>query len=1009
MLETDFLIKPTNMFTKLQELHIQKTGTQLLNTLDSQQSTSIFNKDWWYGNMMDWSMQKPEFKTKMFRFVDVFPYLNTGEEIIKHLKEYFEEDGKLPPLFQWGLGVGKLAPNILAASLNKNMTGMSKMFITGSNSEEALEYLEKSRESSLGFTIDLLGEATLSEEEADVYKNRYEELIIKLSAASQSWKENSILDSNEKGTIPSVNVSIKMTALYSQIKLEAWEESLFAIKNALRPLFLLAKKHFVFINLDMEQYAYKNLSLQVFKELLLEDELKDYPHFGVVIQAYLKDSLQDLKDLQQWIKKERKTPVTIRLVKGAYWDFEVIKASQENWPCPVYTKKPETDANYEKCTSFLLQSYPHLYLALASHNLRSISLALTLAEEYNVPQKAIEIQMLYGMGEPIKSNLIKNNYRLREYTTVGDPISGMAYLVRRLLENSSNEGFIKAKFIDKVDTQLLLKSPHSLEKKAIEKKPAHFVNTALLDFALPFNRDNLQAAINKLEKNLESSLFNKEVGLNAPSIINGEELKTDNIFIRHNPSYTKQVITKVHLANTDLAEKAIETSKAFASQWQNTDQKERSALLKKLAELIKKERFNLSAYIILEVGKTWHEADGDVAEAIDFCLYYADLALNTKVNVSNVAGESSFYSFQGKGLCAVISPWNFPLAILTGMSVAALVTGNTVIMKPAEQSSGIAYELMKLILKAGFPKEAIHFLPGAGEDIGEYLVKHKDVRQIAFTGSKEVGLNILQKSSTPQKGQLYNKSCVIEMGGKNALIIDSDADLDQAVQAVIKSAFGFQGQKCSACSRVIILDSIYNNFVQRLIPAVKSLVVKEAKNPKTFAGPVVDKQAYEKIMGFITRAEERNIPSLLKYNLEEQKFTDNFKQGLFVPFYIFGPLDPQDELCQEEIFGPILSLIKVTDLKEAIAVANDTSFALTGGIFSRSPANIEQAKRELQVGNLYINRDITGALVGRHPFGGFKMSGLGSKAGSPDYLKEFMNPVCVTENLVRQGFSPDLL
>ncbi|MBE8221922.1 MAG: bifunctional proline dehydrogenase/L-glutamate gamma-semialdehyde dehydrogenase [Bdellovibrionales bacterium] len=997
------------MFNKSQELNIKNIGSKLLDTSKSKSNVSIFNKDWWYGNMMDWCMQKPEFKTKMFRFVDVFPYLKTGEEIIKHLKEYFEEDGKLPPLFQWGLGVGKLAPGILSSGLNKNMAGMSKMFITGANGEEALDYLNKSRKSSVGFTIDLLGEATLSEEEANAYKNRYKDLIIKLSEASKSWSKNSILDSNEKGEIPSVNVSIKMTALYSQIKLESWEVSLAEIKNALRPLFLLAKKHFVFINLDMEQYDYKNLSLQVFKELLLEDELKDYPHFGIVIQAYLKDSLNDLKSLEQWIKKERKTPITIRLVKGAYWDFEVIKSSQENWPCPVYTNKSETDANYEKCTDFLLKSYPNLYLALASHNLRSISVALTLAKEYNIPQKAIEIQMLYGMGEPIKSNLVLDNYRLREYTTVGDPIPGMAYLVRRLLENSSNEGFIKAKFIDNSDESLLLQSPHSLEKKEIEKKSSGFVNTALLDFSLAINRNNLQTAIDKLEKKLSSSLFDKKTGINALPIINGEEFKTNNILIRNNPSHEKQVITKVNLADVNLAEQAVNMASKFSNQWANTDVKKRSALLKKLAELIKKERFNLSAYIILEVGKTWAEADADVAEAIDFCLYYADLALNTEINVSNVSGESSVYNFKAKGLCAVISPWNFPLAILTGMSVAALVTGNTVIMKPAEQSSGIAYELMKLILQAGFPKSSIHLLLGTGEEVGEYLVQHKDVRQIAFTGSKEVGLNILQKTSSYKKGQSYNKSCVIEMGGKNALIIDSDADLDQAIQAVIKSAFSFQGQKCSACSRVIILNSIYDNFIQRLIPAVKSLVVSDAKNPKAFAGPVVDKQAYDKIMGFINRAEQKGINNLLKYDLEKQKFTDNFKQGFFVPFCIFGPVDPQDELCQDEIFGPILSLIKVENLEEAIKVSNDTSFALTGGIFSRSPANIEKAKKELQVGNLYINRDITGALVGRHPFGGFKMSGLGSKAGSPDYLKEFMNPVCVTENLVRQGFSPDLL
>lgn len=996
------------MFSSSQEAQIQNIGNQLLNS-PVKTSASIFDKNWWYGNMMDWSMQKPEFKTKMFRFVDVFPYLKTGEEIIKHLKEYFEEEGKLPAVFQWGLGLGKLAPSVLAAGLNKNMTSMSKMFITGANIDEALKYLTKSRTLSTAFTIDLLGEATLSEAEAAIYKERYTELIVKLSKASETWKENTILDSNEKGKIPSVNVSIKMTALYSQIKVEAWEDSLAEIKNTLRPLFLLAKKHFVFINLDMEQYHYKDLSLQAFKELLLEKELKDYSHFGVVIQAYLKDSLKDLKSLEQWAKKQRKTPVTVRLVKGAYWDFEVIKSSQENWPCPVYIHKSQTDSNYEKCTEFLLQSYPHLYLALASHNLRSISVALALAKQYKLPQKAIEIQMLYGMGDPIKSNLIKSNYRLREYTTVGDPIPGMAYLVRRLLENSSNEGFIKAKFIDKADTPLLLKSPSLIKEKIIKKKSTHFVNTALLDFALIDNRKNLQLALDKLEKKLSAHAFKKEEGLEVFSIIDGKEVKSKNIFISKNPSNTKQVITKLHLANTEVAQTAINTATDFSITWQATGAPQRASLLKKLANLLQKERFNLSALIILEVGKTWREADADVAEAIDFCLYYADLAVNTKLNVSGVAGESSFYNFKAKGLCAVIAPWNFPLAILTGMSVAALVTGNTVIMKPAEQSSGIAYELMKLILQAGFPKQAVHLLLGTGKEVGDFLVTHKQVRQIAFTGSKAVGINILQKSNQHTEGQVYNKSCVIEMGGKNALIIDSDADLDQAVQAVVKSAFSFQGQKCSACSRVIVLNSIYDHFVKRLVAAVKSLDIGEAKNPNSFAGPVIDETAYKKIMGFIDRAKKRKIACLLEYNLNNQKFIKNKNQGFFAPFCIFGPVHSQDELCQKEIFGPILSLIKVNNLKEAITVANDTHFALTGGIFSRSPANIQIAKEHFQVGNLYINRDITGALVGRHPFGGFKMSGLGSKAGSPDYLKEFMRPVCVTENLVRQGFSPDLL
>ncbi|MCB0357149.1 MAG: aldehyde dehydrogenase family protein, partial [Bdellovibrionales bacterium] len=408
----------------------------------------------------------------------------------------------------------------------------------------------------------------------------------------------------------------------------------------------------------------------------------------------------------------------------------------------------------------------------------------------------------------------------------------------------------------------------------------------------------------------------------------------------------------------------------------------------------------LCAVEVYEVGKTWHEADGDICEAIDFCRYYARemKKLQAGQRVGHSKGEISNYHYVPRGPTLVIAPWNFPLAILTGMVTGALVTGNTVIMKPAEQSSITAAQLMRLIQISGFPEGVVTFLPGFGEEVGEHLVGHKDIHTIAFTGSKDVGLHIVNQSSQLQNAQLYSKRCIIEMGGKNAILIDSDADLDEAVIGVLYSAFGFQGQKCSACSRVVVLDENYERFIDRFLEAVKSIKILPADNPQAFLGPVIDKEAYNKINAIIERG--KDYAHLLYQG-------DAPEDGYFIGPTVFTEVPTDSELAQVEIFGPVLSIIKAKNFTEAIDIVNGTSFGLTGGIYSRSPANIEKAKREIEVGNFYINRGITGALVNRHPFGGFKLSGLGSKTGGPDYLKQFMDPRVVTENTMRRGFAPE--
>lgn len=971
---------------------VRTKGEDIFRRMESD-SVSIFNKDWWYGRIMEWSMKNEHFKTQMFRFVDVLPYLNSGSEVARHLKEYFAEGGEdLPQIFNIGAGIGSLAPGLMAGAVRKNVTQMAKMFIVGESPKEALPVLTKARAKGLGFTVDILGEATLSEKEALEYQSRYIELVNWLAKDAETWSPHSVLDSDHRGAIPRVNVSVKLSSLYSQVKPQAWDKSKTILKERLRPIFQIAKERNVFINLDMESYALKDLTLEVFSEMILEPAFRDYKHWGIVLQAYLRDSYVDTERMIK-LAKVRGVPFTIRLVKGAYWDYETVHAQQEGWPIPVYTNKQESDANYERCAFTILDNYKDISLALGSHNVRSISACLVYADSKNIPKNAFEVQMLYGMADPIKKSLVDLGYRLREYAPVGELIPGMAYLVRRLLENTSNESFLRSKFAENVSTESLLKDPSQnlTPSSEVSTRADRFENFPLADFTLLKTRQDMQTALEKTKKGF---------GKTYPLFIGKKEVKTERILESLSPNDPSLVVGKVHMASAVEAESAVEAAKAAFKDWKNTKAETRALLLEKLADHLAANKYDLSATQVFEVGKQWREADGDVAEAIDFCRYYArhmrELARPQKVG--HAAGESSFYHYQPRGVVLVIAPWNFPLAILTGMVTAAVVTGNTVVMKPAEQSSIVAAQLMEALRAIGCPPGVVNFLPGYGEEVGEYLVSHKDIAMIAFTGSKEVGLHILEKSAKVVPGQSFVKKCVIEMGGKNAIIIDSDADLDEAVLSVLYSAFGFQGQKCSACSRVIVLDEIYSRFVERLVEAAKSMIIAPSDDPQSLIGAVIDSEAQKRMLHTIEVA-KKDFKILYQGEIPDK--------GYFVPPTIFGEVKPDSSLAQNEIFGPVLALIKAKDLEHAIEIANGTMYALTGGLFSRSPSNIEKVKRTMEVGNLYINRQITGALVERHPFGGFKMSGVGSKAGGPDYLLQFLEPRCVTENTMRRGFTPN--
>ncbi len=423
-------------------------------------------------------------------------------------------------------------------------------------------------------------------------------------------------------------------------------------------------------------------------------------------------------------------------------------------------------------------------------------------------------------------------------------------------------------------------------------------------------------------------------------------------------------------------------------------------------------RYDLAALQVFEVGKAWSEADADVCEAIDFLEYYGRemLRVGQPRPMGHVPGELSHLLYEPRGVCVVIAPWNFPLAISMGMTSAAIVAGNTVVYKPASQSPVVGSMIYDLFSEVSLPPGVLNFLPGSGSEIGDLLVSHPEVAAIAFTGSRETGLHLIELAAKTSRHAQWIKHVIAEMGGKNAIIVDADADLDEAVVHILQSAFGYQGQKCSACSRVIVLEENFDRLVQRLKAAAESIDLGPVEDPKNFMGAVIEPAARQKVLDYIAIGKEEGTALIQRDYAPDVSVARHSTlvthSSCFVPLTIFTDIRPEHRLAQEEIFGPVLAIMKVKDFEEALAVANSTPYALTGAVFSRSPENIARARSEFRVGNLYLNRGCTGALVHRHPFGGFKMSGVGSKAGGPDYLLQFMVPRNIVENTLRRGFAP---
>ena len=1005
--------------------------------LGGRRGARVFAMSWWSDHLLARAMADPAFRTHLFRFVDAYPALSGAGSVVGHLRGEF--DGVvLPWWFRLGLAAGARAPGgrrVTAAVAGRGVTRMARQFIIGTEPDEVSSAAGRMWAGGTAATVDLLGEHTYSGAEAVRYADRLAGLVEALGAAAPRWPARPALEADDVGGVPRASVSVKVSALSPAFAPLTAAPGLAEAEQLLLPVLERAAALGVSVWFDMERYEEKALTQELFRRLLERDDLQSL-HAGIVVQAYLRDAEDDLATLAAWADG-RRIPPAVRLVKGAYWDTETIEAAAAGWDSPVFSAKAETDADFERLARRLHACHGTLRAAFASHNLRSLAAAVVDGRSAGVPDHGYELQLLYGMAEPVHDAVRRAGFRLRVYTPMGELIPGMGYLVRRLLENTSNEGFVRRHFAEGASIDELAAAPAATADRAVvgngalrrrrrratkagdDGRRGHTRNDRVAELAraaVPGNgRGALDGGSYRPEPPAQWHRPEVVAGFAAAveeeyarparrisALAGGVALGAPATSVSVDPADPGVLVAVVDACGPRQVEAAVSVALEAAESWRRRPAAERAAVLRGAAERLRERRVALAALEVREVGKGWADADADVCEAIDYCEYYAErmLLLDAGGEVQSPPGEENRLRYRGRGVGAVVSPWNFPLAIPAGMTAAALVAGNAVVLKPAEQAPVTAAELVTAFTEAGLPEGVLSFVPGTGEEAGAALVAHPAVDVVAFTGSRAVGLSIVETVARRDPRRRAVPRVIAEMGGKNAVVVDEDADLDQVVPSVVRSAFGFAGQKCSAASRLVVVDAAHDAVLARVVEAVRSLVIGPPRHSWSQLGPVVDAEAQARLLDAVARLDECGTPVLVRRDLPSS--------GFFVGPAVVTDVDPDSWLANDELFGPVLAVFRAPDFDAALELANRTDYALTAGVFTRSPAHVGRALETLRAGNVYVNRAITGAVVGRQPFGGNGMSGVGSKAGGPDYLLQFCDPQVTSENTVRQGFAPDV-
>ncbi|CAK1848089.1 bifunctional proline dehydrogenase/L-glutamate gamma-semialdehyde dehydrogenase PutA [Vibrio crassostreae] len=871
--------------------------------------------------------------------------------------------------------VNKLSEPVIRKAMHQAMKVMGHQFVLGRSIAEAQKNGKSMRDKGFTYSYDMLGEAALTTADANKY---FKDYLMAIEAVGRDTYVSS-------KSSPAPSVSIKLSALHPRYEVANEDRVLTELCDTLEQLLRRAVELDVAITIDAEEADRLELSLKLFEKLYRTDLVKGWGKFGLVIQAYSKRALPVLVWLNR-LAKEQGDLIPLRLVKGAYWDSEIKWSQQAGFTdYPVYTRKEATDVAYLACARYLLSPSVrgNIFPQFASHNAHTVSAIAVMTDH-----KDFEFQRLHGMGDSLYNHAMEAYQQsVRIYAPVGSHKDLLPYLVRRLLENGANSSFVHRLVDARCPVAELTQHPvdmllafDTLHNTKIPLPPAVFPERKN---SYGVNID-IESEAHQFEEQVKGFLNNQWT---AGPVINGESLaesmiKADQNVEQVTAPYDRRInVGQVAFANLDHVSAAITGADAAFADWNATSVETKAVALEKLADLMEDNLAELVAICHQEAGKTIHDSVDEVREAVDFCRYYAKQADNLQgFELKGFDGQTRIASRQGRGVFVCISPWNFPLAIFLGQITAALVAGNTVVAKPAEQTSLIAARAVELMNEAGFPAGTIQLLPGRGAEIGSALTSHDAIAGVAFTGStptaQRINVSLASRNAKPVP-------FIAETGGQNAMIVDSTALPEQVVRDVIRSAFASAGQRCSALRVLYIQEDIADRVVGLIHGAMDELSVGIPHLHKTDVGPVIDQNAKQKLMAHL-----ENMTNTQKKVAQLSLGTD-CEHGDFVPPSAF---EIDDISClKEEQFGPVLHIVrfKASELAQVVDQINQTGFGLTMGIHSRNETTYRWIEKHVRVGNCYINRDQVGAVVGVQPFGGQGLSGTGPKAGGPHYLYRF--------------------
>ncbi len=820
---------------------------------------------------------------------------------------------------------------------------LGKEFILGQDIEAAQDGAKKYKNQGFLLSYDMLGEAARTSAQAEEYLKSY------MQAAESAESDSANIFEND-------GISIKLSALHPRYELLKYEQLRRELLPNIAKIIDIARRRNITVTIDAEEASRLDLVLLLFSELYLDNYTR-YHGLGMAVQVYQKQALPALEYLQK-LSEKVKIRIPVRLVKGAYWDYEIKKAQTEGLvDYPVFTTKGHTDLSYLACAKFLLANPANFYPQLGTHNVMTIAAIMEIAQD-----SEFEFQKLYGMGDEVYEQVMPvEKFKCRVYAPVGEQKDLLAYLIRRLLENGANNSFVNQLTQARKNFDSLLVSPFAaLNNMASSlKPPAEVFN----------NRKNSK-------------------GYDLGSVYDVESIKQS---LTQTPAAEKVADSTLEDCAT-----AVENATGVFDEWNDKQPSQRAAILEKIAESFENNHAQLLKLLMSEARRNISDSLSEIREAVDFCRYYA---AQTRMNMlprkmQSITGEENIYQLHGRGVFICISPWNFPLAIFTGQIAAALVTGNCVIAKPAEQTPKIARLAVKLMHEAGIPVNVLQLITGDGARLGAALVANPGISGVCFTGSTETA-RIINKSLAEN-----NKSIVpliAETGGQNCMIVDSTALIERAVDDMIISAFGSAGQRCSALRVAYVQEDIFNELTETLKGAMNELELSPAENFSSDVGEVIDAEAKEKLLRHIERMKQE---ASLLYGSENAK-------GNFVPPHLFEI--KSISALPEEVFGPVLHVIRYNDLEKIIEEVNSTGYGLTFGIQTRIASRQEYLAKKIKAGNIYANRSMIGAVVESQPFGGHGLSGTGPKAGGPEYLKRFCLEKVVTVNKTAIGGNIDLL